>query len=56
MSNEQLTLIHKSLSEILVLLRDNPKDETNPSMWNQVYRIVNVTEAELDELNELVSR
>lgn len=33
-------IIHKALSEVLCLLRDNPKDETNPQMFSQVLEIM----------------
>lgn len=50
MNIEQLDLIHKRLSMILVLLRDNPRDETNPQMWEQVKEICHTTEFDLESL------
>lgn len=52
MNQSKLNLIHKSLSEILVLLRDNPKDLTNPQMFDIVDVIMVESKTELRKIED----
>ena len=47
MKEENLNVIHTALSNILVLLRDNPEDLTNPEMYRDVKMAIDFAENEM---------
>ncbi len=49
MTSEQLNLVHKALSDILILLRDNPEEDTNPQMFKKVTIIIDRANHKLAE-------
>lgn len=51
-NTRQLVLIHARLLSILVLLRDNPADASNPELYHQVKELLSQTEVELGELED----